>query len=74
MGITSVLIAQLLIYICYGLGVPFRKPWFCKPKCVLKLTQSIEFLGFSVNSIQQELSLSAGKIKIKTCHLSVAAR
>jgi len=28
-----------------------------KPKCVLDPMQIIEFLGFSVNSVQQELSL-----------------
>ena len=35
-----------------------------KPKCVLE-PQSIEFLGFSVNSVEQELSLPAGKVKIR---------
>ena len=43
-----------------------------KPKCVLEPTQSIEFLGFSVNSVQQELSLPAGnvkKIRAETRHL-----
>ena len=34
-----------------------------KPKCVLEPTQSIKFLGYSVNSVQQELSLPAGKVK-----------
>ena len=33
-----------------------------KPKCVLNL-MSVEFLGFSVNSVQQELSLLTGKVK-----------
>ena len=46
---------------CYRLTVPIREPGFdiSKTKCVLELIQSIEFLGFSVNSVQQELSLSA---------------
>ena len=43
-----------------------------QPKSILEPTQSIEFLGFSVNSVQQELSLPAGKVKkirAKTRHL-----
>ena len=34
-----------------------------KSKCVLEPTQTIEFLGFTVCSVQQELSLPSGKIK-----------
>ena len=34
-----------------------------KLKCVLEPTQTIEFLGFSVSSVKQELSLPAGKVK-----------
>ena len=48
----------LIIYLLENLGFVISKP-----KCVLELTQSIEFLGFSVNSVQQELSLPAGKVK-----------
>ena len=47
-----------LIYLLENLGFVISKP-----KCVLEPTQSIEFLGFSVNSVQQELSLPAGKVK-----------
>lgn len=41
-------------------------------KCQLELTQVIEFLSFTVNSLNQELSLPAGKIKkirAETCSL-----
>ena len=34
-----------------------------KAKCQLDPTQTIEFLGFSVNSLSQELSLPSGKLK-----------
>ena len=47
-----------LVYLLENLGFVISKP-----KCVLEPTQSVEFLGFSVNSVQQELSLPAGKIK-----------
>ena len=45
-----------LVYLLENLGIVITK-------CVLEPTQSVEFLGFSVNSVQQELSLSAGKMK-----------
>ena len=45
-----------LVYLLENLGIVITK-------CVLEPTQSVEFLGFSVNSVQQELSLSGGKIK-----------
>ena len=47
-----------LVYLLENLGFVISKP-----KCVLEPTQSVEFLGFSVNSVQQELSLPAGKMK-----------
>ena len=47
-----------LIYLLENLGFVINKP-----KSILEPTQSIEFLGFSVNSVQQELSLPAGKVK-----------
>ena len=47
-----------LVYLLENLGFVISKP-----KCVLEPTQSVEFLGFSVNSVQQELSLPAGKVK-----------
>ena len=34
-----------------------------KPKSILEPTQSIEFLGFSLDSVHQELSLPSGKVK-----------
>ena len=56
-----------LIYLLENLGFVINKP-----KSILELTQSIEFLRFSVNSVQQELSLPAGKVKkirAETWHL-----
>ena len=47
-----------LVYLLENLGFVISKP-----KCVLEPTQLVEFLGFSVNSVQQELSLPAGKMK-----------
>ena len=47
-----------LLYLLENLGFVINKP-----KCVLDPMQIIEFLGFSVNSVQQELSLPAGKVK-----------
>ena len=47
-----------LLYLLENLGFVISKP-----KCVLDPMQIIEFLGFSVNSVQQELSLPAGKVK-----------
>ena len=41
-----------LIYLLENLGFVINQP-----KSILEPTQSIEFLGFSVNSVQQELSL-----------------
>ena len=32
-------------------------------KCILEPTQSIDFLGFTVDSVQQDLSLPTGKVK-----------
>ena len=47
-----------LVYLLENLGFVISKP-----KCVLEPTQAVEFLGFSVNSVQQELSLPVGKMK-----------
>ena len=47
-----------LIYLLENLGFVISKL-----KYVLEPTECIEFLGFSVNSVQQELSLPAGKMK-----------
>ena len=47
-----------LIYLLENLGFVINQP-----KSTLEPTQSIEFLEFSVNSVQQELSLPAGKVK-----------
>ena len=49
-----------LLYLLENLGFVISKP-----KCVLDPMQIIEFLGFSVNSVQQELSLPTGKVKIR---------
>ena len=53
---------------CYRPDIPIRETIYIgflinKPKSILEPTQSIEFLRFSVNSVQQELSLPAGKVK-----------
>ena len=56
-----------LIYLLENLGFVINKP-----KNILEPTQSLEFLGFSVNSVHQELSLPVGKVKkirAKTWHL-----
>ena len=47
-----------LVYLLENLGFVVSKP-----KCVLEPTQTIEFMGFSVSSVAQELSLPAGKVK-----------
>ena len=47
-----------LLYLLENLGFVISKL-----KCVLDPMQIIEFLGFSVNSVQQELSLPARKVK-----------
>ena len=46
-----------LIYLLENLGFVINKL-----KSILEPTQSIEFLGLSVNSVQQELSLPAGNV------------
>ena len=47
-----------LVYLLENLGFGISKA-----KCQLEPTQTIEFLGFSVNSLSRELSLPATKIK-----------
>ena len=47
-----------LVYLLENLGFAISKA-----KCQLDPTQTIEFLGFSVNSASQKLSLPSGKIK-----------
>ena len=48
-----------------GLVYLLENPGFAvsKAKCQLEPTQTIEFLGFSVDSLTQELSLPGGKVK-----------
>ena len=56
-----------LIYLLENLGFEINKP-----KSILEPTQSIEFLGLSVNSVHQELNLPSGKVKkmrAETWHL-----
>ena len=56
-----------LIYLLENLGFVINQP-----KSILEPTQSVEYLGFSVNSVQQDLSLPAGKVKkirAETWHL-----
>ena len=48
------------VYLLENLGFVISKP-----KCVLEPTQSVEFLGFSVNSVQQELSLRASCLTLE---------
>ena len=47
-----------LVYLLENLGFAISKA-----KCQLEPMQTIEFLGFSVNSLTQELSLPSGKVK-----------
>ena len=47
-----------LVYLLENLGFAVSRA-----KCQLEPTQTIEFLGFLVNSLKQELSLPQGKIK-----------
>lgn len=47
-----------LLYLLQNLGFEVSKP-----KCVLDPVQVIDFLGFMFDSVQQELSLPAGKVK-----------
>ena len=47
-----------LVYLLENLGFAVSKA-----KCQLEPTQTIEFLGFSVDSLTQELSLPSGKVK-----------
>ena len=47
-----------LLYLLENLGFEVSKP-----KCVLDPVQVIDFLGFMFDSVQQELSLPAGKVK-----------
>ena len=61
-----------LIYLLENLGFVINKT-----KSILEPTQSLEFLGFSVNSVQQELNLPAGKVKkirAETRHLLEGAQ
>ena len=50
---------------CDKPGIPVGNLGFAvsKAKCQLEPTQTFEFLGFTVNSLSQELSLPNGKIK-----------
>ena len=61
-----------LLYLLENLGFAVNKP-----KCVLQPTQTIEFLGFLVNTVQQELSLPREKVKkirAETQHLLEAGQ
>ena len=59
-----------LVYLLENLGFALSKA-----KCQLELTQTIEFLSFSVNSLKQELSLPSGKVPSRpACSCTIRRR